>query len=107
MDADDMFPGGFHPVKLNLDPTCTFKATIVPRNRAFVRYYYVDFEYRDQTSDLRYSDGTLRETDAAPPYLSQGPDGIEPDKLEVWVIGQFLKTQFYDVSCRNIRASTV
>ena len=46
MDANALFPNGFHPVRLHLDPLARHKAKRISRREARVNYYYtaIDFE---------------------------------------------------------------
>ena len=101
MDANALFPNGFHPVRLHLDSLARHKAKRISRREARVNYYYtaIDFEpmhhcrlpvnWESQTHDGR----------AFAPELF-GDKEPNPFEVDIWDAGQILKTRLHDVSVR-------
>jgi len=95
MDADAMYPGGFHPVKLSYTPDRSSRAAHITRAIAGVKYYFVDFGISVHTSDtssptlVTGSDGR----DQDPPELSDD-DLYDPFKLDIFIIGNMFDREF-------------
>ena len=99
MDADRMFPRGFHPVKDTLLYDLRTSAPTIPRRDAGVKYYFVDYGISSY-----FPTGTE-------PHLVLGRDGrdqdvpelsdevpYDPFKVDIFTIGNVLRSEFCNVS---------
>ena len=100
MNADGLFPRGYHPQHLDFLPDMADQAPHVPRlvARPSVKYYYVDFgvssQFASEESTLVIGrDGLDREA----PELSQKVP-YDAFKVDVFIIGNVLRKQFLTVS---------
>ena len=94
MDADAMYPEGFHPVKNTYKRDYSGPATHLPRSTAGVRYYFADFD----TSVHTQGEGPHlvtgeRGRDQEPPELSATVP-YDPFQLDVFIIGNMLRHEF-------------
>lgn len=105
MDADELFPNGFHPLMQHQLPDFSDFARQLPRRKARVRYLYVDYgissyfspkgtEARDVVG-LDGRDRDVPELSADVPY--------DPFKVDVFLIGSMLKQEVYLVSVISCR----
>lgn len=98
MDADAMFPEGFHPIHVMYKRDYSGWADYIPRSIAGVKYYFVDFGI---SSYIPEGDGTFvvgnLGRDQDPPELSE-TISYDPFKLDVFIIGNMLKQELYDVT---------
>lgn len=99
MDASALFPQGFHPVRIHLDPTARSIARHISRRDCPVKYYYTRFEfevlqYRQLSTNWEAEMRDGREF-APEMFGSSRPDSYD---MDVWDIGQILKTRLYNVS---------
>jgi len=98
MDADAMYPEGFHPVRVDYKPDYSGWAPYNSRSVAGARYYFVDFgiSVRIPEDDRpKFVTGSMGR-DREPPELS---DTIpyDPFKLDVFIIGNMLVREICDV----------
>ena len=99
IDADAMYPEGFHPVKTSFKRDYSGWATHIPRSVAGVRYYFADFGisvHIPEEEPQKYVTGALGR-DQDPPELSETVP-YDPFKLDVFIIGNMLKREFLDVT---------
>ena len=101
MDADAMYPEGFHPVDMDRTPDCSSHAVHLTRAIAGVKYYFVDFGISVHTSE---ADSPMLVTgsygrDQDPPELSDDVP-YDPFKLDVFIIGNMFNREFCEV-CRS------
>jgi len=98
MDADAMYPEGFHPVRMELKPDCSDDAKYIPRSAVAIKYYFIDFGisvYIPENLRSKLVTGLLGR-DRDPPELSDRTP-YDPFKLDVFIIGNMLKREFYMV----------
>ena len=98
MDADAMYPEGFHPVGLEFNPDHSGYAKHISRSAVGVKYYFVDFGisvYVPESMSSKLVTGFLGR-DRDPPELSNEVP-YDPFKLDVFIIGNMLKDEFYTV----------
>lgn len=103
MDADAMYPEGFHPIRLRRTPDRSRAAVCTSRTVAGVRYYFVDFgisSYLPDTNSPRLVIGSLGR-DQDPPELSDTVP-YNPFQLDIFIIGNMLKREFYQVGFFSI-----
>jgi len=96
MDADAMYPEGFHPVTLGRTPDYSDQAKYKSRTIAGAKYYYVDFGisvYIPPELDGELVTGIFGR-DQDPPELSDTVP-YDPFKLDVFIIGNMFKQEFY------------
>lgn len=101
MDADAMYPEGFHPITLDLTPDYSAIAKYESRTTAGAKYYYADFGisvYIPEELETKLVTGSFGR-DQDPPELSDITP-YDPFKLDIFIIGNMLKREFYDVSVR-------
>ena len=99
MDADAMYPEGFHPVKTTHKRDFSGWATYIPRSVAGVRYYFIDFGISVHLPGEDHNKLVTGETgrDQDPPELS--PDTpYNPFKLDVFIIGNMFKQELCEVT---------
>ena len=96
MDADAMYPEGFHPIKIMHKPDYSGWATYVPRSIAGVRYYFAEFGIsvhipeEDRPGSVTGNLGR----DQDPPELS-ATIPYDPFKLDIFIIGNMLEQELY------------
>jgi len=98
MDADAMYPDGFHPVVLSGTPDYSASAKYKSRTTAGAKYYYVDFGisvHIPEAVSPKLVTGILGR-DQDPPELSQTVP-YDPFKLDIFIIGNMFKQEFYQV----------
>jgi len=96
MDADAIYPEGFHPVRINFKPDRSDYAKHTSRSATAVKYYFIDFGisvYIPENLRPKLVTG-LHGRDRDPPELS---DQVPYDafKLDIFIIGNMLKREFY------------
>ena len=93
-----MYPEGFHPVKYSYKRDYSGWATYVPRSVAGVRYYFADFgiSVHKSREEDKFVTGVLGR-DQDPPELSDTVP-YDPFKLDVFIVGNMLKQEFFDVT---------
>ncbi|PSR73553.1 hypothetical protein PHLCEN_2v10472 [Hermanssonia centrifuga] len=98
MDADSLFPKGFHPVRMDNLPDGRRSATQLSRRAARVTYYYVDFGISvfippDKQPKLALG-GYGRDQDV--PELSfEVP--YDPFKVDIFILGNTFRREIYEV----------
>jgi len=95
MDADAMYPEGFHPVNLDYTPDFSGPAVYTARTLAGAKYYFVDFGisvYIPESNPPALVTGH-NGRDQDPPELS---DDIpyDPFKLDIFIIGNMFDRDF-------------
>lgn len=98
MDADAMYPEGFHPISLRRTQDYSSIATYESRTTAGAKYYYVDFGisvYIPEALRPKLVTGILGR-DQDPPELSETVP-YDPFKLDIFIIGNMFKREFYQV----------
>ena len=98
MDADAMYPDGFHPVRTWYKRDYSDWATWVPRSSAGVKYYFVDFGisvHIPEDARSRLVTGHFGR-DQEPPELS-ATIPYDPFKLDIFIIGNMFKSELYGV----------
>ncbi|KAF9818792.1 hypothetical protein IEO21_02572 [Rhodonia placenta] len=97
MDANQMFPQGFHPIKTGFLPDAKTPARPLARSQVSVKYYYVDYGI------------SIYIPPDVHPKLALGEDGrdrdvpelsifvpYDPFKVDIFIIGNMLKRIFLD-----------
>ena len=98
MDADAMYPDGFHPIRINHKPDLSDDAEHTSRAAGAVKYYFIDFGisvYIPENVRSKLVTGILGR-DRDPPELSNRVP-YDPFKLDIFIIGNMLKRDFYKV----------
>lgn len=93
-----MYPRGFHPVRMRMLPDMSDEAPRVSRTEAPVRYYFIDYDISvfippDEHPKLVKG---RKGRDRDPPELSSN-EAYDPFKLDVFIIGNVFRKEFYDV----------
>lgn len=111
MDADRMFPRGFHPVKdLFLHDVVT-PAPYIPRRDAGVKYYFIDYgisSYFPTGSEPHLVLGRDGRDQDVPELSDDVP--YDPFKVDIFTIGNVLRGEFCNVSfcsCGSSRCLTL
>lgn len=97
VDADALFPKGYHPVRTSALPDGSGRAPRLPRSTTSVKYYYIDYGISTFCGAL----------DSQDRYVT-GVDGIDQDvpelsavkpydaiKVDIFIIGNLLKKEVY------------
>ena len=95
MDADAMYPEGFHPVGLYFTPDRSKYSKYIPRSKVGVKYYFVDFGISVHIPENVHSKlvtGFLGR-DRDPPELSEEVP-YDPFKLDIFIIGNMFEHEF-------------
>ncbi|KAA1472467.1 hypothetical protein DENSPDRAFT_778324 [Dentipellis sp. KUC8613] len=97
MDADAMYPHGFHPVRDLYLPDGVTPAWPKSRLEKGVKYYYVDYGIsslipKDSTNKL--VTGTLGRDQEVPELSESIP--YDPFKVDIFVLGNVFKEEIYD-----------
>ena len=99
MDASNMYPLGFHPVRDIFLRDVTTVAPIIPRSMAGVKYYFVDygissyFPAGSQKKSLVL--GTAGRDQDVPELSDEVP--YDPFKVDIFTIGNVFRQVFCDV----------
>lgn len=103
MDADAMYPDGFHPARYRYKRDYSGWAPYVPRSAVGVKYYFVDFGISVHIPEDAHSKlVTGRQgRDQEPPELSSPKNTdqhpYDPFKLDVFIIGNMFKHELCEV----------
>ncbi len=105
MDADRMFPHGFHPVKDLLLHDLLTPAPAIPRRDVGVKYYFVDYgisSHFPTGSEPRLVLGRDGRDQDVPELSDEVP--YDPFKVDIFTIGNVLCLEFCNVSsfCRSV-----
>ena len=98
MDADAMYPEGWHPIRLYFKPDRSGHAEHTSRTAAKVKYYFIDFGisvYIPENLRPKLVTG-IDGRDRDPPELSK-EEPYDPFKLDVFIIGNMLRREFEQV----------
>lgn len=107
MDATDMFPHGFHPLRdVFLPHDISAPAPVIPRLDAVVKYYFVDYNissYFPEGTERQLVLG-LGERDGDVPELS---DEVlyDPFKVDIFMTGNMLRREFVRVRSGFLQAN--
>lgn len=99
MDADRMFPRGFHPVKDLLLHDVLTPAPVIPRRDVGVRYYFVDYgisSYFPTGAEPRLVLGRDGRDQDVPELSDEVP--YDPFKVDIFTIGNVLRLELCNVS---------
>lgn len=108
MDANSLFPRGFHPVDPMLLPDVSDEAPCLPRSQGKIRYYYVDFGISSHISPnssdklVLGRDGLDRDV----PELSQTAP-YDPFKVDVFILGNLFGKELEQVCSLPVTADSV
>ena len=97
MDADAMYPEGFHPIHVGFKRDYSGWADYIPRSTAGVKYYFVDFGISSHILEdrQRFVTGNFGR-DQEPPELSATVP-YDAFKLVIFIIGNLFRRDFYEV----------
>lgn len=98
VDATNMYPLGFHPVRDRFLDDVTTPATVIPRSELGVKYYFVDFgisSYFPSESQSRLVFGTTGRDQDVPELSDEVP--YDPFKVDIFTIGNVFRQLFYEV----------
>lgn len=98
VDADSLYTCEFHPVKQNYDSSASRVVQPLSRSGRAVRYYFVDFGIStiiDEEEDETTVWGQDGRDQSVPERASLLP--YDPLPVDVYLIGNVLRTQFYEV----------
>lgn len=103
IDAEAMYPEGFHPVNISYKRDYSGWATYMLRSAVGVKYYFADFgisSHIPEGEPQKLVTGILG-WGQEPPELSRTVP-YDPFKLDVYIIGNMLKREFCDVWLRYL-----
>ncbi len=102
MDADSLFPKGYHPVQSHHLPDASALAPQLWRAKGHIKYYYVDFGisvHLPTDSPKLVVGGYGRDQDV--PELSFDVP-YDPFKVDIFILGNMFKREIYDVGRPHI-----
>lgn len=100
MDAGPLFPLGFHPVHDTSLPSGHGLSWPMSRTHCPVKYYFIDYSisvYIPPDVSLKLAVGIFGR-DQEPPELSDHVP-YDPFKLDIFILGNMFRKEFYNVSC--------
>lgn len=99
MDADALYPDGFHPIVTSFDPSFNRQVIPLPRNAGTVKYYFIDFglavdiappvEINKYVVGVFGRDGTVPELSLTQPY--------DAFKVDIYILGNMFRNILYNV----------
>ncbi|CAG8603300.1 16589_t:CDS:2, partial [Acaulospora colombiana] len=97
MDASELYPDGFHPVRQNLARDGLAEVVGVMRTHAPVRYYLIDFDAaiafeKGTPTKLKYAEGKAGRDDEVPEFRIKAP--YDPFKVDIFQFGNLLRKEF-------------
>jgi len=98
VDATNMYPLGFHPVRDRFLDDVSTLTTVIPRSELGVKYYFVDFgisSYFPSGSQTRLVLGTAGRDQDVPELSDEVP--YDPFKVDIFTIGNVFRQLFYEV----------
>ena len=96
LDPSQMYPSGFHPVKINRKKNFKGKATAYTRTQRPPRYILIDFGLSRQYPSREVVDDPLRGGDkTAPEHQSYRPSN--PFHTDIYYIGNLIRDHFMAV----------
>jgi serine/threonine protein kinase len=100
MDASELFPEGFHPVRQNLSRDGLTEVVGIMRTHAPVRYYLIDFDAaiafeKGTAVHLKFAEGKAGRDDEVPEFNSGKP--YDPFKVDIFQFGNLLKKEILQV----------
>lgn len=100
MDADVLFPLGFHPVHTLFLPDAKTPANPFPRHSAKVKYYYVDFGISSHFPPDSQGDRLVLGRDGRDQDVPELSESIpyNPFKVDIFILGNLFRHEFHDVS---------
>jgi len=97
MDATNMYPLGFHPVRDGFLNDVSTRAPVIPRSELGVKYYFVDYgisSYIPPGSQTVLVLGTVGRDQDVPELSDEVP--YDPFKVDIFTIGNVLRELFYE-----------
>lgn len=98
MDATNMYPRGFHPVRSRYLHDLSTPAPFIPRSEVGVKYYFVDYgisSYFSPGSQERLVLGLEGRDQDVPELSDEVP--YDPFKVDIFTIGNVFREMFRDV----------
>jgi len=98
LDADAMYPEGFHPVAIDIAADYSGIAKYTSRTIGGAKYYYADFGisvYIPEAVSPKLVTGILGRDRDPPESLRKRP--YDPFKLDIFIIGNMFRQEFYQV----------
>ncbi|KAI0356689.1 hypothetical protein OH77DRAFT_1520182 [Trametes cingulata] len=95
MDAQALFPRGFHPIYQHLLPDIARPAPVISRIKARVKYYFTDFGISTMfpaEQEDRLVTGTLGQDQEVPELSDKAP--YDPFKVDICLLGNLFHDQF-------------
>ncbi|KAG8832353.1 hypothetical protein FRC18_005181 [Serendipita sp. 400] len=101
MDASELYPEGFHPVRQNLSRNGLAEVVGLMRMHAPVRYYLIDFGSaiafeKGTPSRDKYAEGRTGRDEDVPEFRFNNP--YDPFKVDIFQFGNLLKKEFLQVN---------
>ena len=101
MDATDLYPEGFHPIRQFLDAAYTpVDAKHYTRTKTPVKYYFIDYgiSCKFDPEDPQPRAVPIRAGDkSAPDFENGSEEPINPFPTDVYYIGNFIRTDIMEV----------
>jgi hypothetical protein len=98
MDATNMYPLGFHPVRDRFLDDVSTRAPVIPRSYVEVKYYFVDYgisSYFPPGSQRELVLGTAGRDQDVPELSDEVP--YDPFKVDIFTIGNVFHQLFHEV----------
>lgn len=104
MDASDMYPQGFHPIKYEKNRECTGPAKHYTRTQRPPKYYWIDFgqavQFSETEENLRVACVHANDR-SVPEFQDEGHESrlYDPFPIDIYYLGNMVRTYFLEV-CR-------
>ncbi|KAI0296110.1 kinase-like domain-containing protein [Multifurca ochricompacta] len=92
-DASEMYPNGFHPVKIDRNRNFKGRAKAYTRTKRPPRYYFIDFGLSRRYPSRDVTDDPLRGGDRSAPEHQSGRR-CNPFHTDIYYIGNFVRQEF-------------
>lgn len=101
MDADALFPEGFHPIETKYDPSYTHPIQPKSRSGVDIKYYFIDFGLSVEVSpETKYVLGIFGRDDTVPELSLTEP--YDAFKVDIYIMGNMLKQTLCNVCISHV-----
>jgi len=97
LDPSDMYPNGFHPIKINRSRDFKSRSWRFDRMQRPPRYYLIDFSLSRQYSSRNALDDPLRGGDKSAPEHQLGRR-CNPFQTDIYYLGNLVRERFINVT---------
>jgi hypothetical protein len=99
MDASEMFPSSFHPIRTDMSRDFRSYARPLNRSQKPPKYYFVDMgiSRKYKPNQLPPIEDIIRGGDKDPPEHNSGILACDPFPTDVYYVGNMIRKDFFQV----------